>query len=186
MIRIEVTLNADSTAISPVVEGIMEMARRLECAAGKEFEIETALREALANAIVHGCKNDPTKKVQCCVGCDEERGMLIVVRDPGSGFDPFDVPDPCNGENVYLQPRPRHLPDQSAHGRGTVREERRRNPHAQVLVPLRTRPQAKRSPTHSLIQERVRPMTCPKNFGVIAGRHSGQNRQGRHQAALSG
>jgi hypothetical protein len=46
MIRIEVTLNADPTAISPVVEGIMEMARRLECAAGKEFEIETSLREA--------------------------------------------------------------------------------------------------------------------------------------------
>src|ERR1035441_4961277 len=107
MIRIEVTLNADATAIGPVVEGIMEMARRLECAAGKEFEIETALREALANAIVHGCKNDPTKKVQCCVGCDEERGMLIVVRDPGSGFDPFAIPDPCCAENVF-----------SNHGRG--------------------------------------------------------------------
>jgi len=107
MIRIEVTLNADSTAISPVVEGIMEMARRLECAAGKEFEIETALREALANAIVHGCKNDASKKIQCCVGCDEERGMLIVVRDPGAGFDPFAIPDPCHGENVF-----------SNHGRG--------------------------------------------------------------------
>ena len=107
MIRIEVTLNADPTAISPVVEGIMEMARRLECAAGKEFEVETALREALANAIVHGCKNDATKKVQCCVGCDETRGMLIVVRDPGNGFDPFAIPDPCNGENMF-----------SNHGRG--------------------------------------------------------------------
>ncbi|MFZ0913945.1 MAG: ATP-binding protein [Candidatus Korobacteraceae bacterium] len=107
MIRIEVTLNADPTAIGPVVEGIMEMARRLECAAGKEFEIETALREALANAIVHGCKNDPSKKVQCCIGCEEERGMLIVVRDPGSGFDPFAIPDPCCGENIY-----------SNHGRG--------------------------------------------------------------------
>lgn len=107
MIRIEVTLNADPTAISPVVEGIMEMSRGLDCIAGKEFEIETALREALANAIVHGCKNDPTKKVQCCVGCDEERGMLIIVRDPGVGFDPFEVPNPCRGENVY-----------SHHGRG--------------------------------------------------------------------
>ena len=107
MIRIEVTLNADPTTISPVVEGIMEMCRDVECAAGKEFEIETALREALANAIVHGCKNDPTKKVQCCVGCDEERGMLIIVRDPGSGFDPFEVPNPCCDDNVY-----------SNHGRG--------------------------------------------------------------------
>jgi serine/threonine-protein kinase RsbW len=33
--------------------------------------------------------------------------MLIVVRDPGAGFDPFAIPDPCNGENVY-----------SNHGRG--------------------------------------------------------------------
>jgi serine/threonine-protein kinase RsbW len=107
MIRIDVTLNADPTAISPVVEGIMEMARRLECASGKEFEIETALREALANAIVHGCKKDPTKHVQCCVRCDEETGMMIVVRDPGNGFDPFAVPDPLTGENVF-----------SNHGRG--------------------------------------------------------------------
>ena len=107
MMRIDVTLNADPTAINGVVEGIMEKARKLECAAGKEFEIETALREALANAIVHGCKNDPTKKVQCCVACEEERGMLIVVRDPGSGFDPLAIPDPCNGENVY-----------ASHGRG--------------------------------------------------------------------
>jgi serine/threonine-protein kinase RsbW len=107
MIRIEVTLNADPTAISPVVEGIMEMARRLECASGKEFEIETALREALANAILHGCKNDVTKKVQCCVACDEEHGLLIIVRDPGTGFNPVAVPDPLKGENVY-----------SNHGRG--------------------------------------------------------------------
>ena len=107
MIRIEVTLNADPTAISPVVEGIMEMARRMDCAAGKEFEIETALREALANAILHGCKNDSTKKVQCCVSCDEERGLLIVVRDPGPGFVPNDIPDPLIGENIYAN-----------HGRG--------------------------------------------------------------------
>jgi serine/threonine-protein kinase RsbW len=85
----------------------MEMARRMECAAGKEFEIETALREALANAILHGCNNDPTKRVQCVVSCDEEHGLLIVVRDPGPGFDPVKLADPLHGENVY-----------SHHGRG--------------------------------------------------------------------
>lgn len=107
MIRIEVTLLADPMAISPVVEGIMQMARHMQCASGKEFEVETALREALANAIVHGCNNDPTQRVQCCVACDEERGLLIIVRDPGPGFDPIAVPDPRNGENIY-----------SNHGRG--------------------------------------------------------------------
>src|ERR1700689_4831955 len=93
----EVTLPADVNAISPVVSWVMRLLGELDYASGKEFEIETALREALANAILHGCKNDPTKKIQCCVGCDETRGMQIVVRDPGSGFDPFAVPDPCNG-----------------------------------------------------------------------------------------
>src|SRR5262252_5165537 len=107
MIRIEVTLNADPTAISPVVEGIMEMARRMDCASGKEFEIETAVREALANAILHGCKNDPTQKIQCIVTCNESAELLIVVRDPGSGFEPLRVPDPLSAENLH-----------SHHGRG--------------------------------------------------------------------
>ena len=33
--------------------------------------------------------------------------MLIVVRDPGSGFDPTAIPNPIVGQNIY-----------SNHGRG--------------------------------------------------------------------
>jgi serine/threonine-protein kinase RsbW len=79
----------------------------MKCGAGKEFQIELALREALANAIVHGCGNDPSKNVEFCVACDETRGLLIVVRDPGSGFDPASIPSPITGQNVF-----------SEHGRG--------------------------------------------------------------------
>jgi len=79
----------------------------MECSQGKEFEIETALREALANAIRHGCRNDPDKRVEVCVACDPARGILIVVRDPGAGFDPTSIPSPVRGRNLY-----RH------HGRG--------------------------------------------------------------------
>ena len=75
-------------ALSPAVEEVMAQVRQMECSRGKEFEIETALREALANAIRHGCGNDPDKTVEVCVACDPSRGMLIVVRDPGPGFDP--------------------------------------------------------------------------------------------------
>jgi serine/threonine-protein kinase RsbW len=107
MVRLDVSLQADVQAITPVVEGVMKMAGEMKCAAGKEFEIETALREALANAIVHGCKNDPRKQIQCTVACDESRGMLLVVRDPGTGFDPAALPSPTQGQNVY-----------SEHGRG--------------------------------------------------------------------
>ncbi len=105
--QLELTIAADVKAISPVVDGVMRIVGQMKCAEGKEFEVETALREALANAMIHGCKNDPTKKIQCCVECDESRGMLIVVRDPGRGFDPNSLPSPTLGENVF-----------SEHGRG--------------------------------------------------------------------
>jgi serine/threonine-protein kinase RsbW len=94
-------------ALSPAVEEVMAEVRQMECARGKEFEIETALREALANAIRHGCGNDPDKTVELCAACDPARGMLLVVRDPGPGFDPALIPSPVRGQNVF-----RH------HGRG--------------------------------------------------------------------
>jgi serine/threonine-protein kinase RsbW len=79
----------------------------MKCAEGNEYQIELALREALANAIVHGCDNDPNKKVECCVACTESSDIVIVVRDPGQGFALTDVPNPLAGENLH-----------STHGRG--------------------------------------------------------------------
>ena len=105
----EVTLPADVNAISPVVSWVMRLLGELDYASGKEFEIETALREALANAILHGCKADPTQKIDCSVTCDREQGILIVVRDPGSGFDPNSIPSPTDDSNL-----------EADHGRGIL------------------------------------------------------------------
>ena len=107
VLKLKITLAADRNAIDPVVQGIMDVVRNTQCAIGKEDAIELALTEALANAVVHGAKGDPKKIVECDVACDEERGMLIVVRDPGPGFDPNAIPSPVVGENIY-----------SNHGRG--------------------------------------------------------------------
>lgn len=107
MVRFQITLAAEVKAISPVVNGVMKLVREMGCAAGKEHAVELALHEALANAVIHGCKKDPTKEIQCCVACDESRGLLIVVRDPGEGFDPAALPSPVTGQNIY-----------SEHGRG--------------------------------------------------------------------
>jgi serine/threonine-protein kinase RsbW len=107
ILKLSVTLSADRDAIDPVVDGVMKVVREMKCAAGQEDDIELALHEALANAVVHGASSDPSKIVECDVACDEEHGMLIVVRDPGSGFDPASIADPCVAENIY-----------SSHGRG--------------------------------------------------------------------
>ncbi len=100
---------ADVTAISPVVGWIMRLVGELEYSEGKEFEIEMALREALANAVIHGCKADPTKKVECTVTGDREQGIQIVVRDPGFGFDHASLPSPTDDANLH-----------SEHGRGIL------------------------------------------------------------------
>jgi serine/threonine-protein kinase RsbW len=106
-LKLSVTLSAERNAVDPVVRSVMEIVREMKCANGREDEIELALSEALANAVVHGASADPAKIVECDVACDQERGMLIVVRDPGPGFDPASLADPCVGENIY-----------SNHGRG--------------------------------------------------------------------
>jgi serine/threonine-protein kinase RsbW len=64
------------------------------------MQVELALQEALANAIRHGCKGDASREVQCVVNCDSDGEVVIVVRDPGAGFDAATVPDPLAGENV--------------------------------------------------------------------------------------
>jgi len=101
LVKVDLKLPGDVNAISPVVENVMGIVKEMGCAAGKEFEIELSLREALANAIEHGSGHDPSKEVQCCVACDHARGMLIVVRDPGPGFDPSQIPSPIVGKNLF-------------------------------------------------------------------------------------
>jgi anti-sigma regulatory factor (Ser/Thr protein kinase) len=105
--RLDVTIPADVNAISPVVDGVLQIAREMKSAEGHEYEVEMALRESIANAIVHGCKGDASKKVECCVVCEGSSEIVIIVRDPGEGFRAEAVPNPIRGDNVY-----------STHGRG--------------------------------------------------------------------
>jgi serine/threonine-protein kinase RsbW len=104
---LRVTLSADRKAVDPVVQEVMSVVRQMKGVDGKEDAIELALTEALANAVIHGAKEDPTKTVECLVSSDDERSVLIVVRDPGTGFKPEAIPACTVGENVY-----------SNHGRG--------------------------------------------------------------------
>lgn len=107
ILQLKVTLTADKNAVDPLVRSVMDIVRQMQCAEGKEDAIELALAEALANAVVHGCESDPSKIIECDVACDQTHGMLIVVRDPGKGFDPASLPSPVSGQQVF-----------SDHGRG--------------------------------------------------------------------
>lgn len=86
-------------------------------------EIEIALREALANAVLHGNRSEAEKKVLVRAYCDPKQGIVIAVRDEGEGFDPANVPDPrdddrlelTHGRGIFLM---RELMDHVEHRRG--------------------------------------------------------------------
>ena len=107
ILQVDELIPSEIEEISPVVEKLMRLLADRGCAPGQEFAVETALREALANAVLHGNRQDARKNVRVCCACKPDGGILIIVKDEGEGFDPARVPSPLVGENIH-----------SEHGRG--------------------------------------------------------------------
>jgi serine/threonine-protein kinase RsbW len=64
------------------------------------FAIHLALGEAFINAIKHGNKMDPAKKVKIEYSVNSDK-IEVSVTDEGDGFNPEVVPDPRSGKNLY-------------------------------------------------------------------------------------
>lgn len=99
--RFRFELSARVEAINPAVDAAMHFASENGCVGECEFEVRLALQEALANAVLHGCKGDKSQTVQGLIACEDSR-LLVVVRDPGRGFDADLVPCPTD-EHRLLQ-----------------------------------------------------------------------------------
>src|SRR6267378_7100408 len=106
-LEVHTWLPSDIGLISPFVDWLISLIAESRCVLGKEEFVELALREAVSNAMTHGNRMDAHKlvHVRCC--CEGTKGVFIVVRDQGHGFDPNDVPNPLAGENLAVE-----------HGRG--------------------------------------------------------------------
>lgn len=58
-----------------------------------------AVTEATTNAIIHANKCDQSKMVTIDVKVNETK-LVVRVKDEGEGFDPADIPDPTEPENL--------------------------------------------------------------------------------------
>ena len=58
-----------------------------------------AVREGISNAIKHGNKNLEAKKVDVKFIVEPDL-LTVLVRDRGEGFDPAQLPDPLDPENL--------------------------------------------------------------------------------------
>jgi len=64
------------------------------------FAVHLTLEEAFLNAVKHGNKMDPTKKVKIDYSVDSEK-VEISITDEGTGFEPESVADPRFGDGLY-------------------------------------------------------------------------------------
>ena len=110
-VELQQSLPSRVTAISPVVERLMRFIRffigKAGMARATEEELEIAIQEALANAVVHGNHQNQEKQVHVACRCSMDGEVLISVRDEGEGFDNRAVPDPTEDQRLLL-----------THGRG--------------------------------------------------------------------
>ena len=85
------------------VEAAEEIVRRVCTSLGfdeeEQHKIGMAVHESMINAIWHGNKNDPEKRVWLRFGIFDNR-LEIRVRDQGAGFDITGIPHPLEPENL--------------------------------------------------------------------------------------
>jgi serine/threonine-protein kinase RsbW len=91
-----------------VERAVMEALERRGCSEEVLFAVRLALEEAVVNAIRHGNKLDPQKKILVSYLVEDAR-VTISVEDEGPGFDLDSVPDPTAEENL-----------EADHGRGIL------------------------------------------------------------------
>lgn len=104
---LDLRMPGDPTAIAAVIDTISDQLIQLNVPEDKRLEIVLAVQEALANAVVHGCKNDSSKEVRVRLERHSSGRILITVTDPGQGFLPERLSNPKHTENLY-----------AGHGRG--------------------------------------------------------------------
>ena len=106
----DVIINSDSTdAVRPLLDEILNTLMNNGWENKLVFGIHLSMEEALVNAVKHGNKYNPAKKVHVRVGISSNL-FRSEITDEGEGFDPAKLPDPTdpdyldkpNGRGVML------------------------------------------------------------------------------------
>ena len=98
----EIDLPSERGASRLIMDELLEQLGAHGWSPSDIFAIHLAAEEAIVNAIVHGNKLDPGKRVHVCCHVSAEVAR-VEVADEGSGFDPAAVPD-CREEERLEAP----------------------------------------------------------------------------------
>jgi serine/threonine-protein kinase RsbW len=98
----KVTIPNDSHLLKEMSTKLIDDLRDMGVNEDIIFDIHVGFEEALRNAMIHGNKSDPGKKVMVETAINEKK-VIIYVEDEGEGFNPESLPDPTHDENLLKE-----------------------------------------------------------------------------------
>ena len=95
----KIQINSQTNPEGIVERAIVDVCEQMQISEEKFGNILLAVTEAVDNAIEHGNKNNPDKKVQLSYHTSPKE-ITFAVTDQGQGFDVNAITDPTNPENA--------------------------------------------------------------------------------------
>ena len=100
--RVSYTLESTLASVNKAEQAAAEVAAKSCFDPDDCGRIAMAVREATVNAILHGNRYDPSKRVTVSFESTAE-ALTVAVRDEGAGLDPTTLPNPLAPENLLKQ-----------------------------------------------------------------------------------
>jgi serine/threonine-protein kinase RsbW len=99
-INSSIVVESKSSAVVVVCKEILAKLKEHNFDKDDIFAVHLTFEEAFLNAVKHGNKNDPTKKVKIDYSVTPEK-VEITITDEGEGFEPESIDDPRFGKGLY-------------------------------------------------------------------------------------
>ena len=94
-----VEIESDHNNLITVEEFVNYFCKDINLTDDQLANVLLAVTEATTNAIIHANKCDQSKMVTIDVKVNEPK-LVVKIKDEGEGFDPADIPDPTEPENL--------------------------------------------------------------------------------------
>lgn len=98
--KIEFLFPSDVNLMDAVLDYLVERVAKFGLINLENSNLFIALDEAFVNAVKHGNRYDPNKIVHISADLSPEEARF-TVEDQGEGFNPKQIPDPCDSENLF-------------------------------------------------------------------------------------
>ncbi|GIX06810.1 MAG: hypothetical protein KatS3mg115_1213 [Candidatus Poribacteria bacterium] len=106
--EVEFTIPSDIEFVPMVEAALTRLCHDLKFSDEETAQIAVSVIEGVMNAIKHGNKYDLKKPVRVRLSVDKDQ-LTISIKDEGEGFQPEEVANPLEGENLFRD-----------HGRGIL------------------------------------------------------------------